>query len=127
MLEQESFAERYYLGTPTVPVGSAPTMAPFDTRSPSKVTVSPTTPVKVQGHILVVDDEPLNREMLVRRLLRMGFTAGGAENGREALEILSRESFDLVLLDILMPVLDGFQTLERLSGMKNCGTSRSLC
>jgi len=53
--------------------GSAPTVAPFDTRSPAKVTVSPATPTKVQGHILVVDDEPLNREMLVRRLLRMGF------------------------------------------------------
>ncbi len=114
MLEQESFAENYYLGTPLAQPGSAPTVAPFDTRSPAKVTVSPTTPTKVQGHILVVDDEPLNREMLVRRLLRMGFTANGAENGKEALEILAREPFDLVLLDILMPVLDGFQTLERL-------------
>jgi adenylate cyclase len=110
MLEQESFAENYYLGAPLAQSGSAPTVAPFDTRSPAKVTV----PTKVEGHILVVDDEPLNREMLVRRLLRMGFTASGAENGREALEIMAREPFDLVLLDILMPVLDGFQTLERL-------------
>ena len=114
MLEQESFAENYYLGTPLNPGASAPTTAPFDTRSPAKVTVGPTTPTKIQGHILVVDDEPLNREMLVRRLRRMGFTASGAENGREALEIMAREPFDLVLLDILMPVLDGFQTLERL-------------
>lgn len=107
MLEQESFAERYHLGTPVTPLGSSSPPVPVPPRNPSALN-------NIVGHILVVDDEPLNREMLVRRLKRMGFTASGAENGLVALEVITQESFDLVLLDILMPVLDGFRTLERL-------------
>src|SRR6185437_13378896 len=61
-----------------------------------------------------VDDEPLNREMLLRRLAKMGFTTKGAPNGKIALEIMASEPFDLVLLDIMMPVMDGFETLDRL-------------
>ncbi len=108
MLEQESFAERYHLGTPVPQGGSAPPVAP--TYKPGGDSVIPAQ----VGHLLIVDDEPLNREMLVRRLKRMGFSAVGAENGKVALEVIETEPFDLVLLDILMPVMDGFQTLERL-------------
>lgn len=113
MLEQESFAERYHLGTP-LPMtgGSTPPVTAGGSRNPPAYTASTAAPAT--GHLLIVDDEPLNREMLVRRLHRMGFTAVGAENGQVALDIITRESFDLVLLDILMPVMDGFQTLERL-------------
>jgi adenylate cyclase len=110
MLEQESFAERYHLGAPIPVGGSTPPIAV----APRPVTPPPEPPPAVSGHLLVVDDEPLNREMLIRRLKRMGFTAAGAENGMDALDIIGTENFDLVLLDILMPVLDGFQTLERL-------------
>jgi class 3 adenylate cyclase len=112
MLEQESFAERYHLGTP-LPMtgGSVPPVPVGNARTPVGVGSSATPGT---GHLLIVDDEPLNREMLVRRLNRMGFTAVGAENGQVALDVIRRESFDLVLLDILMPVMDGFQTLERL-------------
>jgi adenylate cyclase len=109
MLEQESFAERYHLGAPTGTVAPIP---PGGSRNPAAADAIPHVPGS--GHILVVDDEPLNREMLIRRLKRMGFTATGAENGLEAIDTISREPFDLVLLDILMPVLDGFQTLERM-------------
>ena len=113
MLEQESFAERYHLGTPQpMTGGSVPPIPAGGTRSAGGGPNSSITPIT--GHLLIVDDEPLNREMLVRRLNRMGFTAVGAENGLVALDVITRESFDLVLLDILMPVLDGFQTLERL-------------
>lgn len=66
------------------------------------------------GTLLVVDDEPLNREMLMRRLDRLGYSVAGAENGRVALELLAVRTFDLVLLDILMPELDGILTLERI-------------
>jgi len=66
------------------------------------------------GTLLVVDDEPLNREMLMRRLDRLGYAVAGAENGRAALELLAGRAFDLVLLDILMPELDGILTLERI-------------
>jgi class 3 adenylate cyclase len=66
------------------------------------------------GFILVVDDNEMNRDMLCRRLERQGHTVLEAENGRKALEILESVRVDLVLLDILMPELDGLQTLEML-------------
>jgi adenylate cyclase len=112
MLDQDSFADRYALGTPT----QSDTGSGFGvSNSSSQIPVNfsaPATPGA--GHLLVVDDEPLNREMLMRRLKRMGFTTSGAENGLLALELIAHETFDLVLMDIMMPVLDGFKTLERM-------------
>jgi len=64
--------------------------------------------------LLVVDDNELNREMLTRRLERLGYKVSCAENGSEALKKLRTESFDLLLLDIIMPVMDGFEVLEQL-------------
>ncbi len=66
------------------------------------------------GHILLVDDNAENRETLARRLERQGHTVATAGNGAEALEVARREPFDLVLLDVLMPVLDGYGALEAL-------------
>ncbi len=66
------------------------------------------------GFILVVDDNEMNRDMLCRRLERQGHTVLEAENGRKALEFLESVKVDLVLLDLLMPELDGLQTLELL-------------
>jgi class 3 adenylate cyclase len=66
------------------------------------------------ARLLVVDDNKVNRLLLIRALELQGHRAVGAENGRVALEMLGREPFDLVLLDIAMPELDGFQVLERL-------------
>jgi PAS domain S-box-containing protein len=66
------------------------------------------------GRILVVDDDQDNREILVRRLEREGYDAAAEPDGAAALARLSRESFDLVLLDIYMPVMDGFQVLAEL-------------
>jgi len=64
------------------------------------------------GRILVVDDNAGNRDMLSRRLEREGYSVDTAENGREALEKLEAGGFDLVLLDIVMPELDGFAVLQ---------------
>lgn len=66
------------------------------------------------GRILVVDDNASNRDLLFRRLSRDGHGATPAESGWRALEILAVEEFDLVLLDLMMPDLNGFQVLERL-------------
>lgn len=66
------------------------------------------------GSILVVDDDIGNREMLARRLVRLGFDVGTAENGRLALEMLRQERRDLMLLDIQMPELNGYEVLEYL-------------
>ena len=67
-----------------------------------------------RGSILLVDDNELNRDMLSRRLAGEGHHVTVAENGRRALELLHSDLFDLVLLDVMMPEMDGFQVLERL-------------
>jgi adenylate cyclase len=69
-----------------------------------------------RGAILVVDDNEGNREMLARRLARQGYDVRTAPDGREALESLKRDHADLVLLDVLMPGLDGYETLRHLKG-----------
>ncbi len=66
------------------------------------------------GTILVVDDDLLNRVVLSTNLQEAGYTVEMAENGREALERLARQPFDLVLLDLLMPEMDGYQVLEKM-------------
>lgn len=66
----------------------------------------------VPGHILVVDDNEGNRDMLSRQLVRQGHTVATASDGQAALDRLRAESFDLVLLDMMMPVLDGYSTLD---------------
>jgi class 3 adenylate cyclase len=66
------------------------------------------------ARLLVVDDNKVNRLLLIRALELQGHRALGAENGRVALAMLERDPFDLVLLDIAMPEMDGFQVLERL-------------
>lgn len=66
------------------------------------------------GGILVVDDNRMNRLKLVLALEQQGQTVSQAENGREALEMIETQAFDLVLLDIVMPEMDGYQLLEYL-------------
>src|SRR2546426_6857693 len=66
------------------------------------------------ARLLVVDDNKVNRLLLTRSLELQGHSVASAENGRVALEMLQREAFDLVLLDMEMPEMDGFQVLERL-------------
>ncbi len=66
------------------------------------------------GYVLVVDDNELNRDMLSRRLQRQGHETAMAHNGREALQMMAEKDFDLVLLDIMMPEMDGYEVLERM-------------
>ncbi len=66
----------------------------------------------VAGRILVVDDNPENCETLSRRLVKQGHEVAVAYNGLNALEILREGAFDLVLLDILMPGIDGYGVLN---------------
>jgi adenylate cyclase len=67
-----------------------------------------------QSHILVVDDNENNRDVLGRRLEREGYRVSSAENGRCALEMVRAASYDLVLLDIMMPEIDGYQVLSQM-------------
>jgi phosphoserine phosphatase RsbU/P len=75
--------------------------------------VQPSTETST-GRILVVDDTEMNRDMLARRLQRRGYEVAVAENGRMALEMVEAGDFDLVLLDIMMPEVNGYEVLERL-------------
>jgi CheY-like chemotaxis protein len=64
---------------------------------------------------LVVDDNDENRDLLARRLHRKGLQVMEAVNGRQALELIRQHNFDLVLLDIMMPVMNGYKVLEALN------------
>lgn len=61
--------------------------------------------------VLVVDDNEANRELLTRRLSRQGHLVAQAANGEHALQLLSQDYFDVVLLDVIMPKLDGHDVL----------------
>jgi adenylate cyclase len=69
---------------------------------------------RASGHVLVIDDNEANRELLCRRLQREGYQVSEADGGQKGLEMLSRSTFDLVLLDVIMPGMDGFQVLQTL-------------
>ena len=116
LFESEDFGQKIGAGGESgaadvsAPVASSMAGQPAKTVSPAE---SPgKTAVQYSGDLLVVDDDAMNREMMARRLQRSGFNVTTAENGRVALEHLRQRSFDLVLLDIIMPVLNGFHTLE---------------
>lgn len=66
------------------------------------------------GHILVVDDNEMNRDMLSRRLIKQGHTVETAEDGKKALVLLEEKSFDLILLDVMMPEVSGLDVLKKL-------------
>ncbi|UCH18347.1 MAG: response regulator, partial [Burkholderiales bacterium] len=66
------------------------------------------------ARLLVADDNKVNRLLMARNLALQGHQVESAENGRIALEMLRRGGFDLLLLDIEMPDMDGFQVMEQL-------------
>jgi CheY-like chemotaxis protein len=71
---------------------------------------------EVQASVLLVDDDAINRMVLARGLERDGHRVTAAENGLQALDLLHAEPFDIVLLDVLMPELDGYDTLAGIVG-----------
>ncbi len=67
-----------------------------------------------EGVLLVVDDDPISRRLLAANLQRQGYTVQTAEDGQRALDLLRAQAFDVVLLDLLMPNLTGYQVLEHM-------------
>jgi signal transduction histidine kinase/DNA-binding response OmpR family regulator len=59
--------------------------------------------------VLVVEDNQVNQRLAMRQLLRLGFTAESVGNGREAVDAQARESYDLIFMDVQMPVMDGYE------------------
>lgn len=73
-----------------------------------------------KAKILVVDDEPNIAQTLQDRLELRGFTVVTAQNGKEGLEAVEREKPDLILLDVIMPVMDGHEMLEEMRRINLC-------
>lgn len=100
------------------PDAGAATAAPAATQhtvtGTADVADAPGTSKRHGGLVLVVDDHATNRDMLARRLKRDGHATVAAENGRQALEILQTQPFDVVLLDIKMPEMNGYQVLQQI-------------
>jgi adenylate cyclase len=97
------------------PTGTGGTPAPLSSLFLARAE-TPTTAASIpqEGSILVVDDLEENRELLSRRLARLGYSVKVVESGERALEAVAENPADLILLDILMPGLDGIEVLRRL-------------
>jgi sigma-B regulation protein RsbU (phosphoserine phosphatase) len=102
-------------GAPFVKVDAPPSAAA------SAVVAAPAGPVapaaapdaqSTAGRVLVVDDTPANRDMLARRLVRHGYEVRVAADGETALRMLDQQPFDLVLLDVMMPGMNGLDVLK---------------
>ena len=72
--------------------------------------------VKKQGgaRVLIVDDDPHTRDILTRWITREGYTPLNASNGQNCLDLLASEEVDVILLDVMMPGMDGLQVCEKL-------------
>jgi signal transduction histidine kinase len=101
--------ENFTSARETVPVLIAPEIEPAVLSDSG-----PQTAAGLPGLLLVVDDDAANREVLSRRLVRQGHEVRTASSGREAMGILGDAAFDLVLLDIMMPEMDGYEVLGRI-------------
>src|SRR5262252_5778402 len=88
------------------------TLPPLDTRNAPTESSRP-------SRILVIDDNAANRDVLARRLTREGHDAETATNGPAALELVAAYGFDLVLLDLIMPDMSGFEVLRRLKAAEH--------
>ena len=78
--------------------------------------------VVVAPRLLIVDDVEDNREILMRRFKLRGFEVVEAECGLAAIELIEKEPFDLVLLDVMMPGINGLETLKRIRNQKSSST-----
>jgi len=105
----------------SAPAASAPAASAPAASAPAKppsAAVIPVSGVQAEseesGLLLVVDDNEENRDVLARRLQKQGHWAVTASGGQEALDALAAQPFDLVLLDIMMPGMDGYEVLSRI-------------
>jgi signal transduction histidine kinase len=71
-------------------------------------------PAVLPGVLLVVDDDAINRDVLTRRLTRQGHQVQSASNGKDALRLMREVDFDLILLDVVMPDMDGCEVLRQI-------------
>ena len=122
-------------GAPTAPAEAAPAetapgaiaSANGDERAPKRAATDDESEPNddalasgsAQGLLLVVDDNEANRDVLSRRLQRQNYSVETAQSGKAALAAVRAKSFDLVLLDIMMPEMDGYEVLRQLKADEN--------
>ena len=88
---------------------------------------APSGPVAPQRalHVLLAEDHPINQKLASLLLAKMGHSVVLAEDGAVALQALQRERFDLVLMDVMMPVVDGLTALAELRQQEAAGAPRT--
>lgn len=108
------------VSSPAPPVIAPPpppvTPPPPDAAPDAEEAIAPAA--EQRGRILIVDDVEDNRDVLARRLTRQGHFVSSVHSGEAALDSLAHHAFDLVLLDIMMPGMDGYEVLSRLKADK---------
>lgn len=76
--------------------------------------------------VLIVDDDKALREMFVSMLINAGYEATGAGDGDEAFALIKKEKFAVVLLDVMLPKMDGLEVLKKLKNEKLIGNAGSV-
>ncbi|MBF0201639.1 MAG: response regulator, partial [Desulfamplus sp.] len=95
---------------------------PLPERSQDGPESSPTLPDKLHGHVLVAEDNPINQQVARELLEDFGLTVRLADNGKRAVELTRVEHFDLVLMDIQMPEMDGYEATRIIRDRESQGT-----
>ena len=94
-------------------------LLPFEPAAEPSLHPSETSEYQIDGakgrlHVLIVEDNPMNRRYLENLMQKWGLSYTAADDGQTALHFLKKERFDLILMDIRMPILDGYETTLRL-------------
>jgi PAS domain S-box-containing protein len=102
---------------------SRPAEQPYDSRpAPAVVTAEQRKSIRV----LLAEDNFLNRKLTMSQLEKLGYTADSVGNGKEALEAVTRESYDIILMDCQMPVMDGYEATMEIRRRETGGKRRRI-
>ena len=93
----------------------------METETPKDAATPDSKPLSAT--ILAAEDHPVNAMFIERLLRKNGFTVHCVQNGEEVLKAVAKQHYDLILMDIAMPLLDGVETTKRLRAAKNLQTS----